>query len=248
MIRSARSFDASMFAVIVAEASPVTCSTAFSTRSSVRFSIRCTAPPTWLTSFWLSSARDWSFSAAEAVAARFICASAIKLCEALCSCFPSRLCANSLSVLSICGDLLTDGCKVDGRPFSSSLTVSSIAIRRYDFSPFTAFVCLLTAAMTSAFVGSDRFDAVELGSVSCCSFLISSRMLIALLLRSVVLVELEDLLCALGGELGRQPGCFLPAELAVVGPAHLVRPAVTLGLCEGDAMLVEYLGESRPVH
>lgn len=69
MIRSARSFDASMFAVIVAEASPVTCSTAFSTRSSVRFSIRCTAPPTWLTSFWFAPACAWSPSIAEAVAA-----------------------------------------------------------------------------------------------------------------------------------------------------------------------------------
>src|SRR5699024_8671117 len=222
--------DASMFAVVVAEASRATCSTAFSTRSSVLFSIHYTAPPTSHTSVQLSSASDRCRSHAEAADSRFTTASRATCCEALCTCLPARLCANSLSVLSICGDLLTDGCKVDGRPFSSSLTVSSIAIRRYDFSPFTAFVCLLTAAMTSAFVGSDRFDAVELGSVSCCSLLISSRMLIALLLRSVVLVELEDLLCALGGELGRQPGCFLPAELAVVGPAHLVRPAVTLGL------------------
>ena len=69
MIRSARSFDASMFAVIVAEASPVTCSTAFSTRSSVRFSIRCTAPPTLLTSALFSSACAFSFSIAETVAA-----------------------------------------------------------------------------------------------------------------------------------------------------------------------------------
>ena len=133
MIRSARSLDASRFAVIVAEASPATCSTAFSTRSSARFSIRCTAPPTWLTSFWFAAACALSPSIAEAVAAWFFCASATKLCEAALSRFPSRLCTNSLSVLSIslsllstlsiCGDVLTDGCEVDAR--SMRLLISS---------------------------------------------------------------------------------------------------------------------------
>ncbi|WP_426937539.1 hypothetical protein ACQE2J_11370 [Brevibacterium sp. LE-L] len=73
-------------------------------------------------------------------------------------------------------------------------------------------------------------------------------MLTVLLLLAIALMEIKNLLCTLSDELGRQPGGFLPAELAVVGPAHLVRPAVTLGLCESDAMLFEYLGESRPVH
>ena len=66
MIRSARAFEASRLAVIVAEASPATCSTAFSTRSSVRFSIRWTAPPTWLTSFWFAVTCAFSPSIAEA--------------------------------------------------------------------------------------------------------------------------------------------------------------------------------------
>ena len=66
MIRSARAFEASRLAVIVAEASPATCSTAFSTRSSVRFSIRWTAPPTWLTSFWFAVTCAFRPSIAEA--------------------------------------------------------------------------------------------------------------------------------------------------------------------------------------
>ena len=66
MIRSARAFEASRLAVIVAEASPATCSTAFSTRSSVRFSIRWTAPPTWLTSVWFAVTCAFRPSIAEA--------------------------------------------------------------------------------------------------------------------------------------------------------------------------------------
>ena len=66
MIRSARAFEASRLAVIVAEASPATCSTAFSTRSSVRFSIRWTAPPTWLTSVWFAVTCVFRPSIAEA--------------------------------------------------------------------------------------------------------------------------------------------------------------------------------------
>ena len=64
-------------------------------------------------------------SIAEAVAARFFCASATKLCDAALKRFPSRLCANSPSVLSIslsllstlaiCGDVLADGCEIDDR-------------------------------------------------------------------------------------------------------------------------------------
>ena len=50
----------------MAEASPATCSTAFSTRSSVRFSIRWTAPPTWLTSFWFAVTCAFRPSIAEA--------------------------------------------------------------------------------------------------------------------------------------------------------------------------------------
>lgn len=82
MIRSARAFEASRLAVIVAKAFPATCSTAFPTRSSVRFSIRWTAPPTWLTSFWFAVTCAFRPSIAEAVAARFFCASATKLRDA----------------------------------------------------------------------------------------------------------------------------------------------------------------------
>src|SRR5699024_11934421 len=55
----------------------------------------------------------------------FLCASATKLCEAALSLFPSRLFANSLSVLSIslsllstpsiCCDVLAEGCEVAAR-------------------------------------------------------------------------------------------------------------------------------------
>lgn len=91
----------------MAEASPATCSTAFSTRSSVRFSIRWTAPPTWLTSLWFAAACVFSPSIAEAVAARFFCASATKLRDAAFKLSPLRLCANSPSVLAISFCLLS---------------------------------------------------------------------------------------------------------------------------------------------
>lgn len=101
MMRSARSFEASRFAVTICPASPATCSMAFSTRSSVRFSIRWTDPPTRLMNFWFSSAWTRSFSTAESVVVRFFCASATKLCDAAFKVSPLRLCANTPSVFSI---------------------------------------------------------------------------------------------------------------------------------------------------
>jgi len=73
----------------------------------VRFSIRWTAPPTWLTSFWFAVTCAFRPSIAEAVAARFFCASATKLREAAFKLSPLRLCANSPSVLAISFCLLS---------------------------------------------------------------------------------------------------------------------------------------------
>lgn len=65
---------------------------------------------------------------------------------------------------------------------------------------------------------------------------------------SFLCVVVEDLLSALGGELGCECGGLLPARLSVVVPAHLVAPPVSPGDCEPDALLCQQLLESGAVH
>src|SRR5699024_7661697 len=206
MIRSARSFEASRFAVTTCPASPATCSMAFSTRSSVSFSIRCRAPPTWLTSFWFAAACTLSPSIAEAVAAWFLCASATKLCEAALSRFPSRLCSHSpsgssmslslLSALAIFADAPSNNCEVDAR---SIRLVSSSSVT---FTNPESFFCCSASVAILAFCASTaaRIEvntSIVSGLPGCCGdplgafccFSLSSAALMFLLLLLLVIVE-----------------------------------------------------------
>src|SRR5690625_1154020 len=229
MIRSARSFEASRFAVIVAVASPESCSTAFSTRSSVRFSIRCTAPPTWLTSFWFAVACTFRPSIAEAVAARFFCASATKVRDAAFKFSPLRLCANSpsvlaisfclLSILAILADTSLEGEEVDAGAVirSSRLVVSSSMTFT---NPASFFCCsasvaiLVFCASTAARieVNSSIVSGLPSGG-DCtgpfCCFSLSSAALMFLLL--LLLVVVEERLRALRGEVRRESARALAA-------------------------------------
>lgn len=58
----------------------------------------------------------------------------------------------------------------------------------------------------------------------------------------------EDLLCTVGGELMRETGSLLSAELSVIGAAHLVCPAVSVRHREGDAAFGEDLLEGITAH
>src|SRR5690625_3427418 len=267
MIRSARSFDASRFAVIVVEASPATCSTAFSTRSSVRFSIRCTAPPTWLKSFWFAAACALSPSIAEAVAARFFCASATKLRDAAFKLSPLRLCANSpsvlaisfclLSILAILADTSLEGEEVDAGAVirSSRLVVSS----SMTFTNPARFCCCAASVAILVFcastasrieVNSSIVSGLPSGGGDCtgpfCCFSLSSAALMFLLL--LLLVVVEERLRALRGEVRRECARAL-AALGAPGLAAAVLDVERPGLLPGAlALLADGAVQPHPRH
>src|SRR5699024_7737145 len=237
------------------------------TRSSVRFSIRCTAPPTWLKSFWFAAACALSPSIAEAVAARFFCASATKLRDAAFKLSPLRLCANSPSVLAISfclpsilailANTSLEGDEVDaGAVIRSSRRVVSSSMT---FTNPASFFCCSASRSSLAFcastavrieVNASIVSGLPSGCGDCtgpfCCFSLSSAALMFLLL--LLLVVVEERLRALRGEVRRESARAF-AALGTPGLAAAVLDVERPGLLTGAlAPLADGGVQTHPRH